>query len=79
MFLLWVLRDFWGRIFYRAPPENWLCLLIKHVENGFSNSHFLLITIFYYLLFLLITMFIILTVDENGKILIKVSQWVESN
>ena len=46
----WALRDFWGRIFYRVHPENWFCLLLKRIENGFSNSHFLFITSFLYIL-----------------------------
>ena len=41
-----VLQDFSGRIFYIVSPENWFCLLLKRIENGFSNSHFPLITSF---------------------------------
>ena len=50
VFFQWVLRNFWGRHFYRAPPENCFCLVLKRIENGFSNCHFLFITSFMFLL-----------------------------
>ena len=88
------LNFFWNTLLlwwdYRPSSEY---IILRHIEYGYSNSHFLVITSFLCLLTIykspwtrnmrvngvLYFVFIILTVEGTGKILFKFSNWVEPN